>query len=84
MHYLMYMSALGIILCLWITPYLYGVTSVSLVTMGIRGITCGLRADHTTSRASVGRSDWPQIYWRSSVGDVWGPRGIIGDLSSRD
>ena len=27
MHYFMYMYALGIVLCLWITPYLYGVTS---------------------------------------------------------
>ena len=51
--------------------------------MGIRGITCGLRADHATSCVSVGRSDWPPKYWRGSVGDVWGPRGIIGDLSSR-
>ena len=35
--------------------------------MGIRGITCGLRADHTTSRISVGRSDWAPKYWRGSL-----------------
>ena len=51
--------------------------------MGIHGITCGLRADHTTSRVLLGRSDWLPKYWRCSVGDVLGPRGIIGDLSSR-
>ena len=48
--------------------------------MGIREIMCGLRADHTTSRVSVGRSVWPPKYWSGSVGDV---NGIIGDLSSR-
>ena len=57
MHYFMYMYALGIILCLSITPYLYGVTSVTWVTMGIRGITCGLRANQATSRVPVGLSD---------------------------
>ena len=40
-----------------ITPYLYGVTSVTWVTMGIRGITCGLRANQATSRVPVGLSD---------------------------
>ena len=46
-------------------------------------VTTGIHADHATSRVSVGRSDWPPKYWCGSVGDVWGPRGIIGDLSSR-
>ena len=39
--------------------YLYGVTSVTWVTMEIRGTTCGLRADQETSRVPVGLSDWP-------------------------
>ena len=29
------------------------------VATGIRGITCGLRADQATSRFPVGLSDWP-------------------------
>ena len=40
-------------------PYLYGVTSVTWVTMGIRGITCGLRANQETSRFPIELSDWP-------------------------
>ena len=45
-------------------------TSVTWVTMGIRGITCGLRADlvvYVTSRVPVGLSDWPPKWWRISV-----------------
>ena len=34
-------------------------TSGTWVTMGIRGITCALRADQETSRVPVGLSGWP-------------------------
>ena len=34
-------------------------TSVTWVTMGICGTTCGLHADQETSRVPVGLSDWP-------------------------
>ena len=81
MHYFMNMYALGIILCLLITPYLYGVTSVTWVTMGICGITCGLRADQATSRVPVGLSDWPPKCGAVRLRDVWGPRWMIGELS---
>ena len=81
MHYFIHMYALWIILCLLITPCLYGVTSVTWVTMGIRGITCGLRADQATSCVLVGLSDWSPKCGAVRLHDVWGPRGMIGELS---
>ena len=56
-------------------------TSVTWVTMGIRGIACGLRADQETSRVPVGLSDWPPKCGTVRLRDVLGPRGIIGELS---
>ena len=50
---------LGIILCLWITPYLYGVTSVTWFAMGTCGITCGVHDIHRHHMLRVGLSDWP-------------------------
>ena len=48
--------------------------------MGIRGITCGLRADQATSRVPVGLSDWPPKCGTVRLRDVWGPRGMIGEF----
>ena len=45
--------------------------------MGIRGITCGLRADQATSRVPVGRSDWPPRCWRGSVDVMSGALVVI-------
>ena len=59
-------------------------TSVTWVTMGIRGIMCGLRADQATSCVPVGLSDWPPKCGVVRLRDVWGPRGMIGELSYRN
>ena len=40
MHCFNAMIVLGIILCLWVTPYLYGVTYVRWVAIGTCGPTC--------------------------------------------
>ena len=42
------MYALGIVRCLWITPYFYGVTSVTWVVMGACGITCGVHDNRSS------------------------------------
>ena len=55
-------------------------TSVTWVTMGIRGITCDLRADQATSRVPVGLSDWTPKCGAVRLRDVLGPRGMIGEF----
>ena len=68
MHYFVCMKALGIILCLWITPYLYGVTSVTWVVMGTCGTTCGVHDNrrHHMFRlgALIGLRSMARFGWR--------------------
>ena len=51
--------------------------SVTWVTMGIRVITCGLRADQATSHVLVGLSDWPPKWWRISVSVMAGVLVVV-------
>ena len=40
-----------------------------------------LCADQATSRVPVGLSDWPPKCGAVRLRDIWGPRGMIGELS---
>ena len=81
MHYFMYMYALGIVLCLWITPYLYGVTSDIQGCHGDAWDYMWPTCRSATSRVPVGLSDWPPKYGAVRLRDVWGPRGMSREFS---
>ena len=77
------MTALGIILSLQITPYLYGVTSVTWVVMGTCGPACGVhdnRRHHVFRLGSlIGLRSMARFGWH----DVCNQDGKVWELNNR-